>query len=109
MRDSRKKIVKNLFREGNKLMSQAIHSQLSPISDHGKSLREFKNWYTFVGRSYPKIRLYFVMTYQIALESARNEYHKLRYKDHVTGELLSSYDTERIMLHEYNKNQMLSI
>lgn len=102
MQKSEKRKVRNLFREGNRLMEKTVYSQLSPISDHGKSMREFKSWCQFVGITNPKIRLYFRLTFNSVLESARNEYYRPKFKDAVTGELLSPYDTEVIMLHDYH-------
>lgn len=100
MKNPRKRLIRNLFREGNRLMSKAIHSQLSPITDYGNSLKLFRMWCGNVELISPKIRLYFRRTYHKAFEVAKKEYHRPRYKDCITGELISQADADRIMMEE---------
>lgn len=100
MKNTRKRQIRNIFREGNRLMSQAIHSQLSPITDYGKSMREFKQWCSNIELISPKIRLYFRCTFHEAFEVAEKEYNRPRYKDCITGELISQADADRFMFEE---------
>lgn len=104
MKSEFKKEIRKIFRTGNLYMRNAINSETRPLfSDGGKDLKKFKQWCANIGHEYPKIRLYFRCTYHSEFMTERQRVLRPRYKDSVTGELISIYESDLYIIDESDR------